>query len=159
MDFFPFYAFFFFLSVRAFLGENCLSSTPSLNSTPSLSGVDPVPASRGGLMSQVQLMRAMPFLLPQWMDEKQIWNKCGIQARPRRIVPGDFLFPLQKWGLLASEDAKLIQYNTVAAILLPGGKILSENEANLKMSRDGKRQILCKTLALGSSNAQRHISS
>ena len=103
--------FFFFLSVRAFLGENCLPSTPSLNSTPSLSGVDPVPASRDGLMSQVQLMRAMPFLLPQWMDEKQIWNKCGIQARPRRIVPGDFLFPQQEWGLLASEDAKLIQYN------------------------------------------------
>ena len=92
------------------------------------------------------------------MDEKQIWYKCGIQARPRRIVLGIF-YSHSKSEAYVPQNAKLIQYNTVAAILLPGGKILSENEANLKMNRDGKRQILCKTLALGSSNAQHHISS
>lgn len=54
-----------------------------------------------------------------------------------------------------TRNAKLIQYNTVAAILLPGGKILSENEANLKMSRDGKSKTSLQILVLGSSNAQR----
>lgn len=70
------------------------------------------------------------------MDQEQIRNKYGIEARPRRIVPGNFLFLPQKRNILAPEDARLIRYNTAAAILLPGGKILSENEANPKMSRD-----------------------
>lgn len=61
----------------------------------------------------------------------KIWNK---QARPRRIIPGNFLFPQQKRSLLAPEDAKLVRYNPAATILLPGGKILSENEANQEMS-------------------------
>lgn len=39
-----------------------------------------------------------------------------------------------KESLLAPEDAKLTRYDLAAAILLPGRKILSENEANPETS-------------------------
>lgn len=104
-----------------------------VSSLSGLSGADPVPGPRVGLCPKSNGEPCIP--LPQRMHREQTWSKHGIQARPSRIVPGNFLFPQQKRSLLAPEDAKLVRYNTAAAILLPGGKILSEKEANPDMSR------------------------
>lgn len=59
------------------------------------------------------------------------------------IIPENFLFSQQKSSLLAPKDAELIQYDPAAAMLLPGGKILSENQLIQRQAefRDGKRQI------------------